>query len=146
MGLSEIRKQIEELRAQPNMLDYRNTCAAFSWQAIRSELDGLPGGAGLNIAHEAVDRHVTGPRSEQLARRWLSKGGKTRDFTFRDLRAETNRFANVLVKLGVQKGERVFVLSGRIPELYIAALGALKTGSVFCLYSRRSDRNLFTNA
>ena len=132
MGLNEIRKQIEELRAQPNMLDYQNTCAAFSWQAIRSELDGLPGGAGLNIAHEAVDRHVTGPRSEQLALRWLSKDEKTRDFTFRDLRAEANRFANVLVKLGVQKGERVFVLSGRIPELYIAALGTLKNGSVFC--------------
>jgi acetyl-CoA synthetase len=44
----------------------------------------------------------------------------------------TNRFANVLRGLGVGKGERVFALAGRIPELYIAALGTLKNGSVFC--------------
>ncbi|HJW27920.1 MAG TPA: AMP-binding protein, partial [Saprospiraceae bacterium] len=48
----------------------------------------------------------------------------------------SSRFANVLTTLGVKKGERVFALSGRIPELYIAALGSLKTTAVFCpLYS-----------
>jgi acetyl-CoA synthetase len=113
------------------MLDYRKTCDSFSWQAIRDELASLPGGA-LNIAFEAVDRHADGPRAGQLALRWLSKEGETRDFTFRDLRAETNRFANVLAALGIQKNERVFVLAGRIPELYISALGTLKNGSVFC--------------
>ena len=127
-----IHKRPEELPVLPNMLDYRKTCESFSWEAIRRELVGLPGGAGFNIAHEAVDRHAAGPRSEQLALRWLSKNGKTKDFTFSDLRAETNRFANVLVKLGIQKGERVFVLTGRIPELYIAAVGTLKNGAVFC--------------
>ena len=49
-----------------------------------------------------------------------------RDFTYRDLALETSRFANVLAGLGVQAGERVFILAGRIPELYIAVLGALK--------------------
>jgi acetyl-CoA synthetase len=132
MGLNEIRKKIAELRPQPNMLDHRKVCASFSWQAIRNELEGLPRGAGLNIAHEAVDRHGLGPRSKQLALRCLSKNGQARDFTFSDLRAETSRFANVLVELGVQKGERVFILAGRIPELYIAALGTLKNRSVFC--------------
>jgi acetyl-CoA synthetase len=42
----------------------------------------------------------------------------------------TNRFANVLKKLGVAKGERLFILAGRIPELYIALLGSLKNGTV----------------
>ena len=130
MSPSAIHKRVEELRLRPNILDYRKTCEAFSWQAIRGELEGLSGGGGLNIAHEAVDRHAAGPQSERLALRWLGKNGKTRDFTFSNLRAETNRFANVLVRLGIQKGERVFVLAGRIPELYIAALGTLKNGSV----------------
>jgi acetyl-CoA synthetase len=131
MSSGAIQKRIEEFRVRPNMLDYRKGCESFAWEAIRAELNGLASG-GLNIAHEAVVRHAAGARSKQLALRWLSKSGATKDFTFGDLHQETNRFANVLVELGIQKGERVFVLAGRIPELYIAALGTLKNGSVFC--------------
>jgi acetyl-CoA synthetase len=94
-------------------------------------LDGLPGGRGLNIAHEAVDRHAAGSRRDCVAIRWLSKDGTWRDFTYAALRDETSRFANVLKSLGVGKGDPVAVLAGRIPELYIAALGTLKNGSVF---------------
>jgi len=110
----------------PNLKDYADAHAMFSWELARGELDGLPGGAGLNIAHEAVDRHAAGARAGHLALRWLGKSCTVRDFTYRDLAAETNRFANVLATLGVQRGERVYVLAERIPELYIAVLGALK--------------------
>jgi acetyl-CoA synthetase len=115
----------------PNMTDYEATRAAFTWEDARSELDGLPGG-GLNIAHEAVDRHANGPRRDQLAIRWLGKEGDVRDYSYADLKRLTNRFANVLRGLGVGRGDRVYALAGRIPELYVAALGALKNGSVFC--------------
>ncbi|MGO9603579.1 MAG: acetate--CoA ligase [Candidatus Binataceae bacterium] len=116
----------------PNLRDYQKTRAEFSWEAARRMLDGLPGGKGLNIAYEAVDRHANGPRRDHLALRWLAKRGEVRDFTYGDLRAHTNRFANVLQRLGIAKGERVFLLAGRLPELYISALGALKNGNVFC--------------
>jgi acetyl-CoA synthetase len=115
----------------PNMLDYERERTTFRWEAARSALDGLPGGRGLNIAHEAVDRHAAGPRADRIALRWLGKSGEQRDVTYRDLRALTSRFANVLRGLGVGKGDRVFVLAGRIPELYVACLGTLKNGSVF---------------
>jgi acetyl-CoA synthetase len=46
------------------------------------------------------------------------------------LRLLTDRFANALQRLGVGKGDRVFVLSGRIEPLYVAVLGSLKNGSV----------------
>lgn len=115
----------------PNLLDYQRTCAEFSWSLARAQLDGLPDGRGLNIAHEAVDRHAAGVRRDRVALRWLAKDGARRDFTYADLRDETSRFANVLNSLGVGKGDPVAVLAGRIPELYIAALGALKNGSVF---------------
>ena len=118
-------------RLTPNLVDYERTCAAFSWTAARAALDGLPGGA-LNIAHEAVDRHAAGARRDHVAIRWLGRSGERLDVTFGDLRERTARFANVLSRLGVDRGERVFVLSGRIPELYVAALGTLKHGSVFC--------------
>jgi acetyl-CoA synthetase len=132
MSWERIQKTVAEFRVAPNMLDYGKTCESFSWKAMTSELQGSKSVAGLNIAYEAVDRHALGSRSKQLALRWLGKSGQVRDVTFGALRTETNRFANVLVKLGIQKGERVFVLAGRIPELYFAALGALKNGSVFC--------------
>jgi acetyl-CoA synthetase len=114
----------------PNLVDYEAARAAFSWKAAAAELDGLPGGRGLNIVHEAVDRHAAGPRKDHVAIRWLGKSDLRKDFTYGDLRELTNRFANVLRSLGVGKGERVFVLAGRIPELYVSVLGTLKNGSV----------------
>ena len=116
----------------PNLDDYAKTRAAFSWSRARAELDGLPGGRGLNIAYEAVDRHAAGARADRLALRWLGKNGEIRDYSYTRLRELTNRFANVLRGLGVGPGERVYALAGRIPELYVTALGALKNRSVFC--------------
>lgn len=116
----------------PNLPDYARARATFTWAAARSALDGLPGGAGLNIAHEAIDRHAAGARRDRVAIRWLGRAGAVRDYSYGELRALTSRFANALAGLGVQRGERVYALAGRIPELYIAALGALKHGAVFC--------------
>jgi acetyl-CoA synthetase len=104
--------------------------ASFSWESARRGLDGLPGGRGLNIAHETVDRHAAGALRDRRALRFPSREG--RDLTYGELRDLTNRFANVLRGLGVGKGDRVFSLLGRVPELYVAMLGTLKNGSVFC--------------
>ncbi|HZY04933.1 MAG TPA: acetate--CoA ligase [Anaeromyxobacteraceae bacterium] len=116
----------------PNLVDYPRAWAGFSWEAARATLDGLPGGRGLNIAHEAVDRHAAGPRRDRVALRFLSKEGARREMSYGELCAETSRFANALRALGVGKGGRVFALLGRVPELYVAALGTLKAGAVFC--------------
>ncbi len=132
MALEIIKKSKNYLRVQPNLKEYDLTCAGFSWAHIRRELDGLPDEKGLNIAHEAVDRHANGPHRDHLAIRWLGENGTILDFTYRDLQKQSNRFANLLHDLGVKKGERVSVLTGRIPQLYIAALGTFKTLSVFC--------------
>jgi acetyl-CoA synthetase len=53
-----------------------------------------------------------------------------RDISYRELAELTDRFANVLTDLGVGAGERVFLLLGRVPSLYVAALGALKHRAV----------------
>jgi acetyl-CoA synthetase len=116
---------------EPNLRDYRSARAEFSWEEARHRLDGLPGGAGLNIAHEAIDRHTAQLQGNRVAIRWVARSGERRDFTYDALRAATNRFANVLARLGVRKGEVVTTLAGRIPALYIAALGTLKNGSVY---------------
>ncbi len=116
----------------PNLGDYESVRDGFSWESARAALDGLPDERGLNIAHEAVDRHAAGPRADHVAIRWIAKSGDVRDISYAELRTLTNRFANALRSLGVGKGERVFALAGRVPELYVAALGTLKAGSVFC--------------
>jgi acetyl-CoA synthetase len=127
-----IRKPARRGDITPNLLDYDRARAAFSWEDARRELSGLPNGGGLNIAHEAIDRHCNGPRAECVALRSIGKGGEVRDYTYTQMRALTNRFANVLRTLGVGKGDCVFTLTPRIPELYVAALGTFKTGAVFC--------------
>ena len=125
-----ISKSGESPRLAPNLRDYAATCSAFSWERAAAALSGLPDGRGINIAHEAVDRHATGDRAGHLALRWLGRDGSQRDLTYRDLAQETSRFANVLRGLGVGPGATVFMLAGRIPELYIAMLGTLKSGCV----------------
>ena len=113
----------------PNLLDYDQAWAEFSWDDAKAGLDGLPGGR-LNIAHEAVDRHAQGGLAGRDAIRWLGKQGTSEHYSYAELRRSTNRFASGLDALGVPKGARVFILSGRIPALYIAALGTLKYGCV----------------
>jgi acetyl-CoA synthetase len=132
MGTHPIRKSGDDLMLPPNMPSYETARAVFSWQEARQELTGLPGGKGLNIAYEAIDRHAAGPRRDQVALRWISRDSGIRDFTYAEVKDLTNRFANVLRDLGVGEGDRVFALAGRIPELYVAALGTLKNRSVFC--------------
>ena len=127
---SVIGKRAATSSPRPNLVDYKAECACFDWSKAWHLLDGLPDGGGYNIAHEAVDRHAAGARANKVAIRWLGKSGARRELTYGDLAAGTNRFANALVGLGVQPGERIYVLMGRTPELYIAVLGALKARSV----------------
>ena len=103
----------------------------FSWARARDELAGLPGGTGLNIAHEAVDRHVAEGNGGRVAIRSVAANGTVRDWTYRDLSEASSRFAHVLTALGVRRGDRVMSLLGRQIEQYVAALGTWKLGAVF---------------
>ena len=134
MEWERIRKQPEE-RFGAGLPNYEEYVSAFSWTQARAQLDGLPGG-GLNIAHEAVDRHLRAGRGDKLALRWIGRDDRIRDYSYSALGAATNRFANVLARHGVTKGDRVFSLLGRIPELYFAALGTLKNGSDACVHEK----------
>jgi len=132
MDFAPIKKDTTRMSVVPNLLEYEQCRASFSWDAVRLELDGLPNERGLNMAHEAVDRHAEGPLRQRIAIRWLGKGDTIMDLTYGALKEQSNRFANILTALRVAGGDRVFCLAGRIPELYIAALGTLKNRSVFC--------------
>ncbi|AJG19538.1 acetate--CoA ligase [Cupriavidus basilensis] len=125
---SIIHKTASDLRLAPNLGDYEAERRVFSWAAVSRELADQPQGA-LNIAWQAVDRHAASSLRGKAAFRILARGTPTHFVTYGQLSALTNRFCNVLRDLGVGKGERLFILAGRIPELYIAILGSLKNGT-----------------
>jgi acetyl-CoA synthetase len=128
----ELWPRIEHHPARaPVIGDYARTCAGFAWAQARARLDGLPGG-GLNIAHEAVDRHARGPRADAVALRHIGLDDTVRELTYARLAAETDRCVAMLRGLGVGPGVRVATLLGRVPELYLTALATLKAGGVFC--------------
>jgi len=126
---AQIQKSLQDLPVTPHWSDYDAERKNFSWSAVRDQLTGLAGG-GLNMAFEAVDRHARGILADKVAMRFVSRANPALDLSYAELARRTNRFANVLQTLGVGKGDRLFVMAGRIPELYVAVLGALKNGTV----------------
>ncbi|ORB63888.1 acetate--CoA ligase [Mycolicibacterium tusciae] len=129
-----IRKAAEDWKVAPNFADYAQTRATFDWSMVPDPCAGMPSG-GCNIAYAAVDRHADGPDADRTALRFITDTGSdgelvTNDLSYAELGRRTRRFTNVLRGLGVGKGDRVFLIMGRIPELYVAMLGALRNGSV----------------
>ncbi len=74
MPYEPIPKSLAALPVEPNLLDPLAPAPPDAWAQARRLLDGLPGG-GLNIAHEAVDRHAPGRARDRVALRWLGKDG-----------------------------------------------------------------------
>ncbi|MFA6986077.1 MAG: hypothetical protein WC213_07710, partial [Arenimonas sp.] len=70
-----VRKIAEPGRPPANLADYEQARREFSWDQARAGLAGLPGGRGVNIADEAVDRHVRAGRGAHVALRWLARQG-----------------------------------------------------------------------
>ena len=77
MAWEPIRKQ-HPPGSGHNLAAYDRAVREFSWQAASTELEGLPGGRGINIAHEAVDRHAAGPRAAVTALRCIARDGPSR--------------------------------------------------------------------
>ncbi len=87
-------------------------------------------GGKTNIVYNCLDRHTATARRNKLALMWEGEKGEFRSFSYFALRREVCRFANVLKSLGVQKGDRVTIYMGRVPELPIAMLATARIGAV----------------
>jgi len=131
MEWSPISKPRGSLPRDPNLADYDEARRNFRWPQATLRLDGLPGG-GLNIAHEALFRHLRGSAADRIAIRFLAQGQPPVERTYRELAGDARRFASLLARLGVQRGECVASLMGRVPQLYATVLGSLAAGAVYC--------------
>ncbi|MFB5759415.1 acetate--CoA ligase [Paenibacillus medicaginis] len=121
-------EQLESVVYASNMGSYEQACKRFQWEDVESHFTWSRTGK-VNMAHEAIDRHVYEGRGHKTALLYCD-GQREESYTFMQLCMESNRFGNVLRKYNVAKGERVFVFMPRSPELIIALLGILKVGAV----------------
>jgi acetyl-CoA synthetase len=87
-------------------------------------------GGKINVAANCIDRHVRGPRKDKAALIWEGEPGDQRTLTYNDLHREVSKFANVLKKLGVRKGDRVAIYLPLIPEAAISMLACARIGAI----------------
>lgn len=82
----------------------------------------------LNLSYNCLDRHLES-QGDKIAYHWIGEPGDTKTFTYQQLSDEVNKFANGLKSLGVEKGDRVAIYMGMIPELPIAMLACARIGA-----------------
>jgi acetyl-CoA synthetase len=87
-------------------------------------------GGKLNVSENCVDRHANGPRKNKAAIIWEGDIGDSRSLTYQELYYQVNKFANVLDKMGIKKGDRVCIYLPMIPELPIAMLACARIGAI----------------
>lgn len=102
-------------------------------KSIFNELEHFPLQApeGFNFAYDIIDKWAEHDRNK-LAMIWLNQKGEEKRYTFHDLSRLSNQAANLLLKMGVSKGDKVFLLLPRVPEWWIFSLAMIKLGVIQC--------------
>ncbi|RYD80273.1 MAG: acetate--CoA ligase, partial [Verrucomicrobiaceae bacterium] len=107
-------------------------------------------GAKLNVSENCLDRHLDGPRKNKAAILWEGEPGEKRTLTYQQLHREVCRFANVLKRNKVKKGDRVLIYMPMIPEAAIAMLACARIGAthsvVFGGFSSESIKDRLTDS
>lgn len=130
------RSLYEEAAADYEAFWARQARELLSWQTdFSTTLDwNLPDArwfadGKLNASYNCLDRHVETGLGDRVAYFWEGEPGDTRTITYADLLADTQKFANVLLSLGVTAGDRVAIYMPMIPELPVAMLACARIGA-----------------
>ncbi|MGP4073079.1 acetate--CoA ligase [Piscibacillus sp. B03] len=122
-------KELQASTGKHNLENYEQTYKNFDWEEAKKAFSWNETGK-VNIAYEAIDRHAEDPKKkDQIALHYVAPDREEK-LTFEDLSKTSNRFANVLKKQGIEKGDRVFLFMPRSPEFYASFLGILKVGAI----------------
>lgn len=121
--------QISPRSTHANLTSYEESAKIFSWDEADRQFSWHSTGR-CNIAYEAIDRHAENPDRADRPCLICSRGDTKETITFARMRSLSNRFGNVLRRLGVEKGDRVFLFLPSTPELYIALAGCAKIGAI----------------
>jgi len=101
----------------------------LEWEFDTPRVEWFKGGK-TNVAYNCVDRHLTTWRRNKAAIIWESDEGRSKVYTYQSLYYKVCRFANVLKKHGIKKGDRVAIYMPMIPELAIAMLACARIGAI----------------
>src|SRR5512136_235973 len=101
-------------------LEYEKIYKAWKWDIPKK----------YNIGVDVIDKHVSSKNKNKVALYWENAAGDTARYTFWDLKVLTDKFGNVLKKLGFKKGDRFLIRLPNIPAFQIAFLGGVKIGAV----------------
>ncbi len=101
---------------------------AYSWDPEKAICKWFEGGK-LNVSYNCLDRHIS-TKGDRIAIKWEGDGGDTATYTYRQLYDEVCRFANVLKKRGIKKGDRVAIYLPMIPQLVISMLACARIGAI----------------
>ncbi len=104
-----------------NMIDYDAAYANFSIDVPEY----------FNFGYDVIDRWAERDRNK-LALIWVDQHGNEKKYSFRDLKTLSNGAANILLKYGIKRGDRVMLMLPRIPEWWIFVIALIKLGAVFC--------------
>jgi acetyl-CoA synthetase len=110
-----------------NFGDYDKTRKTFKWEDVKKNFSWYKT-KKVNMAYECIDRHCK-DNGDKIALIY-SSDDRNGEYTFDEMRRLSNRFANVLKKYGIKKGDRVFIFMPRSPELYVSVMGILKVGAI----------------
>ncbi|USG63811.1 acetate--CoA ligase [Brevibacillus ruminantium] len=121
-------EMIKPVEGHSNLTNYDEAYANFDWAEVEKQFTWYETGK-VNMAYEALDRHLLTDRRDQTALIY-SNATREESYTFAQLSELSNKFGNVLRNLGISKGDRVFVFMPRSPELYVSFFGILKVGAI----------------
>jgi len=101
----------------------------LEWNFEKPDIKWFIGGK-LNVSYNCLDRFINTPVRNKAAIIWEGDDGSYKTYTYQQLFYEVNRFANVLKRYGIKKGDRVTIYLPMIPELPIAMLACARIGAI----------------
>ena len=128
MGM-KITNKLPAMKGDYQLNHYGETESSFHWKDVEKEFSWHTTGK-INIAYEAIDRHVETFRKNKVAL-YFDDGVRKESYSFYTMKKFSNKAANVLKQYSsLRKGDRLFIFLPRSPELYFVLLGAIKMGLI----------------
>jgi len=115
--------------AEKELTWYKKWDKVLEYDFVKPEIKWFRGGK-INASYNCLDRHITTATRNKAAIIWEADDGSYKTFTYQQMYYEVNRFANVLKKHGVKKGDRVTIYLPMIPELAISMLACARIGAI----------------
>ena len=125
----EYKEIIYKTPVKHGVINYEKTYEDFGWEEVKRSFEHFSHD-GVNIAHEGIDRHTSTSHKDKVALLWEDENNHKKEYTFSDIKRQSDKLANALKGIGINKGDRVFLFLPRIPELYISIIAIAKIGAV----------------